>query len=164
MRETRTAGYGETHGEDKVLSDFQNYLAYKEVNPSKLKATNENINEFLDFVTGQRQPSDDEDSGESAVLLFGQSCLQQRLFALVTRWACTAHLLSIQESTAHALSYRQPHLSAAFAVSSRGEAGHDIVDVLSSSDEAESSTDQSTSEQVWHEPQIISLQWTCTYK
>ena len=72
---SQAAGYGETHGEDKVLSDFQKYLAWKEISPSKLKATNEHISEFLDYVTGQRQPSDDEDSGEVQILILNHFTL-----------------------------------------------------------------------------------------
>ena len=61
-------GYGETYGEEHVVSAFQSYLDHHDLDASKLKATNDHINEFLDFLTGQRQPSDDEASGE---------CMQQ---------------------------------------------------------------------------------------
>ena len=60
------AGYGETHGVPKILSDFQSYCDYLDVKASQVKPTNEHINSFLDFVTGCRQPSDSEDSGKSS--------------------------------------------------------------------------------------------------
>ena len=70
------AGYGETHGVPKILSDFQSYCDYLDIKASQVKPTNEHINSFLDMVTGNRQPSDGEDSGKS----FG--CVKLRAFAV----------------------------------------------------------------------------------
>lgn len=57
-------GYGETYGEDQVTSAFQTYLDVLDINPPQLKATNEVIGKFLDFLADERQPTDDENSGE----------------------------------------------------------------------------------------------------
>lgn len=46
------------------MSAFQNYLDYKDLNASQLKVKNGDISDFIDFLTNQKQPSDDEDSGE----------------------------------------------------------------------------------------------------
>jgi len=60
----RLVGYGETFGEDRVKSAFQTHLDSLDLNPSHLKATNEDVGDFLDFLTKKRQPTDDENSGE----------------------------------------------------------------------------------------------------
>ncbi len=60
----RVEGYGETYGEDRVKSAFQTYLDILDLNPSQLKATNEVVGDYLDFLTNERQPTDDENSGE----------------------------------------------------------------------------------------------------
>ncbi|KAA6428957.1 MAG: ATP-dependent DNA helicase Q-like 1-like, partial [Trebouxia sp. A1-2] len=58
--------YGETYGEDQVTSAFQTYLDVLDINPPQLKATNEVIGKFLDFLADERQPTDDENSGSEA--------------------------------------------------------------------------------------------------
>ena len=60
----RVVGYGETFGEDRVKSAFQTYLDVLDINPPQLKATNEVVGKFLDFLANERQPTDDENSGE----------------------------------------------------------------------------------------------------
>ena len=60
----RVIGYGETFGEDRVKSAFQTYLDVLDINPPHLKATNEVVGRFLDFLANERQPTDDENSGE----------------------------------------------------------------------------------------------------
>ncbi len=60
----RVVGYGETFGEDRVKSAFQSYLDILDINPPQLKATNEVVGKFLDFLANERQPTDDENSGE----------------------------------------------------------------------------------------------------
>lgn len=57
-------GYGETYGVSKILSDFESFCDYLDIKASQVKPTNEHINNFLDIVTGCRQPSDSEDSGK----------------------------------------------------------------------------------------------------
>ena len=57
-------GYGETSGEDRVKSAFQTYLDVLDINPPQLKATNEVVGKFLDFLANERQPTDDENSGK----------------------------------------------------------------------------------------------------
>lgn len=59
----KPAGYGETYGEEHVMTAFQLYLDFQDLNAAQLKSTNKHVNGFLDFLTGQRQPSDDEASG-----------------------------------------------------------------------------------------------------
>ncbi len=60
----RVVGYGETFGGDRVKSAFQTYLDVLDINPPQLKATNEDVGKFLDFLAEERQPTDDENSGE----------------------------------------------------------------------------------------------------
>lgn len=59
-------GYGETYGVPKIISDFDSFCDYLDIKASQVKPTNEHINNFLDIVTGCRQPSDSEDSGKSS--------------------------------------------------------------------------------------------------
>lgn len=62
-----SCGYNETHGEDKVLADFERYCDYLDVSAAKLKPTNQQMSDFLDFITGYMQPSDDDDNSVSSV-------------------------------------------------------------------------------------------------
>lgn len=49
------AGYGETAGEEAVAQTFAAYLAADDLNPSQLKATDQNVSQFLDFFLEQQE-------------------------------------------------------------------------------------------------------------
>lgn len=66
LQQALSYGYGETFGEDRVKSAFQTYLDVLDINPPHLKATNEVVGRFLDFLANERQPTDDENSGSEA--------------------------------------------------------------------------------------------------
>ena len=147
------AGYGETYGENHVLSAFQNYLDYKDLNASQLKVKNGDVSDFIDFLTNQTQPSDDEDSGEPVPA-------QHELFLLPVLEFLQSTVISVghQQNCTHATGCRtscrhldHDHLTKylyVFTASSRSEAEHDVVEVLASSEEEANSMEQSVTDQV----------------
>lgn len=48
-------GYGETVGEDAVAKTFQNFLISRDENESQVKATDENLSDFLDFFLQEHE-------------------------------------------------------------------------------------------------------------
>ena len=56
-------GYGDTFGEEHVLLAFQQFLDCQDISEAQLKSDDKDLNDFLDFLTGQRQQSESESSG-----------------------------------------------------------------------------------------------------
>jgi hypothetical protein len=47
-------GYGETAGLERIVETFKAYLAANDQNPSRMKATDEQVSHFLDFFLQQQ--------------------------------------------------------------------------------------------------------------
>ena len=54
------AGYGDTLGEETVLSEFERYLGLKDLNPARVALNDEHLDDFLSLLTHQRLRDDDE--------------------------------------------------------------------------------------------------------
>ena len=50
----KCAGYGETAGQEAVVATFGLYLSATDQNPSRLKATDQEVSRFLDFFLEQQ--------------------------------------------------------------------------------------------------------------